>query len=231
MQQHLYTTTCGKTVLVKRKFGLKRLTLRFSKRQKAFVVSAPIFTSFSSITDFIDGAGAWFAKVDRYHQQAKPRMIVPGQMIPLLGKSVRVNFIESCQEKVLLVNGILEVYGVRSKFEKLLIKHLKGIAFEKFTHYSNLYAQNLSVSFKKLVVKEMKTRFGSCTSLGNLNYSWRVIFAPEPILAYLCAHEVCHLKEMNHSKRFWKLVGLLCPAYKQHKKWLKEQGKELFILV
>ncbi len=233
MQEQSYTTLCGKTVLVQRKIGLKRMTLRFSKKQKAFVVTAPILVPFSTVSRFIDGAKAWFTKVDLYQQQNLQqqngsRIIEPGQSISILGNLVRVDFIPSPKLKVSLNNEVLEVHGVRSKFEQHLKKYLKNLAYEKLSHYSHEYAQILGVAFKKIAVKEMKTRFGSCTSVGNLNYCWRLIFAPEPVLAYLCAHEVSHLKEMNHSKKFWANVELLCPNYKHFQKWLKQNGKGLF---
>lgn len=225
---------CGKTVLVQRKIGLKRMTLRFSKKQMAFVVSAPILVPFSTVSRFIDSAQAWFTKVDLHHQQQNleqqnaPRIINPGQSISILGNLVRVDFIQSPKSKVSLRGEVLEVHGVRSKFEQHLSKYLKNLAHEKISHYSHEYAQILGVTFKKIAVKEMKTRFGSCSSVGNLNYCWRLIFAPEPVLAYLCAHEVSHLKEMNHSKKFWANVELLCPNYKRFQKWLKQNGKGLF---
>ena len=234
LQRRSYTTICGKTVLVQRKIGLKRMTLRFSKRQKVFVVSAPILVPFSAVTQFVDGAQAWFTRVDLYHQQQNlqqqniSRTIEPGQSIVLLGKMVRVDFVPSPKSKVLLSESVLEVHGVRSKFEQLLLKYLKNLAYDKLSHYSHEYAQTLGTKFKKITVKEMKTRFGSCTSVGNLNYCWRLVFAPEPVLAYLCAHEVSHLKEMNHSKKFWAYVMLLCPDYKNYQRWLKQNGKGLF---
>lgn len=234
MQQQSYRSVCGKMVLIQRKLGLKRMTLRFSKRQKAFVVSVPVLVPFSSVTRFIDGAQAWFAKVDLYYQQQRlqqqsiSRVIEPGQLILVLGKLTRIDFIPSPKPMVSLNGTILEVHGVRSKFEQLLITYLKKLAYEKFSYYSHEYAQALGVRFKKITVKEMKTRFGSCTSIGSLNYCWRLIFAPEPVLAYLCAHEVSHLKEMNHSKKFWDYVAFLCPDYKNLQKWLKQNGKGLF---
>lgn len=226
----LYTTACGKSVLIQRKIRLKRLTLRFSKKQKSFVVTAPSLISFSKITRFIDNAQDWFAKAELHYQQKMPQAIIPGQFLFVLGKSVRVDFIPSPKTMVLLKNDVLEVHGVLSKFGQLLINYLRDLAYEKFSYYSFEYAKTIGVKFKKLVIKDMTTRFGSCTSHGNLNYCWRVVMAPEPVLAYLCAHEVSHLKEMNHSKKFWSHVEQLCPDYKNLQKWLKFHGKELFSL-
>ena len=228
LQPQTYTTACGKTVLIQRKLFLKKLTLRFSKKQKAFVVSAPSLLSFSKITNFIDGAHAWFAKMEAHQPKASPA-IAPGDSISILGKVVRVDFIQSPKAMVVLKDAVLEVHGIQSKFGQTLNKYLKDLAFGKFSHYSHEYAAVLGVKINQIVIKDMKTRFGSCSSFRNLNYCWRVVLAPEPVLAYLCAHEVSHLKEMNHSKKFWGHVEHLCPDYKNLQKWLKQHSKELFV--
>ena len=142
--------------------------------------------------------------------------------------NVRLDFIASCQEKVILNGDMLVVYGVRSKFERLIVQYFKNLAKSKLSEYSHIYAHQLGVTIAKISVKDMTTRYGSCTASGNLNYCWRIVFAPETVLAYLCAHEVSHLKEMNHSKAFWENVKHLCPDYLQLRKWLKQHGKELF---
>ena len=228
MQPQTYTTACGKTVLIQRKLFLKKLTLRFSKKQKAFVVSAPSLLSFSKVTNFIDSAHAWFAKMEA-HQPKAARIIAPGDSISVLGNIVRVDFIQSPKSMVVLKDAVLEVHGIQSKFGQTLSKYLKDLASQKFSQYSHEYAAVLGVKINQIVIKDMKTRFGSCSSFGNLNYCWRVVLAPEPVLAYLCAHEVSHLKEMNHSKKFWAHVERLCPDYKNLQNWLKQHSKELFM--
>ncbi len=70
--------------------------------------------------------------------------------------------------------------------------------------------------------KDMKTRWGSCSSKGNINISTRLLFAPDDVLDYICVHELAHLIEMNHSKRFWSIVEKVMPDYKEKEKWLKE---------
>lgn len=227
MQPQTYSTHCGKTIFIQRKNGLKRLTLRFSKKQEAFVVSAAPFVPLKEITRFIDSANGWFLKIDSHLSKNQPKLLAPGDTILLLGKSVRIDFIPNCKETVILKENVLEVLGVRSKFEHILVSFLRKIASQKFSHYSEMYAKNLGVRYTKITIKDMKTRYGSCSSVGHLNYCWRVVMAPEAVLAYLCAHEVSHLKEMNHSKAFWKNVQDLCPDFKVHKKWLKLHGKEL----
>lgn len=215
-------------MLIKRKIRLKKLTLRFSKSQKAFVVTAPLFVSFSKIAEFIDGAKHWFSKVETVQQQEVTQKITPGSFISVLGKSLRVDFYPNPKSLVIEKEGVLEVHGVVSKFESILVTHLKNLATEKYTQHSHEYAKKLKVEFAKIAVKDMRTRFGSCTSHKHLNYCWRVVMAPDPVLAYLCAHEVAHLKEMNHSKNFWALVSQLCPDYQNLRKWLKQNGQKLY---
>ena len=70
----------------------------------------------------------------------------------------------------------------------------------------------------------MNHRFGSCSSKRNINIAYRLLFAPREVFRYVCLHELAHLKEMNHSKRFWSLVAGAMPDYKGHEKWLRDSG-------
>jgi predicted metal-dependent hydrolase len=78
-----------------------------------------------------------------------------------------------------------------------------------------------------MTVRDTKSRWGSCSASGCLNFSWRLILAPPFVLDYLAAHEVAHLKEMNHSQRFWRTVHKLCPRTEDAERWLKRHGTEL----
>jgi predicted metal-dependent hydrolase len=81
---------------------------------------------------------------------------------------------------------------------------------------------------RRIRVREVGSCWGSCSHAGDLTFSWRLIFAPPEILEYLISHEVAHLKEMNHSPRFWKVVGKLCPHWKESRAWLRDQGHMLY---
>lgn len=78
--------------------------------------------------------------------------------------------------------------------------------------------------FHQVRIKEQKSRWGSCSSKRNLNFNWRLIKAPDSVLDYVVVHELCHLKEMNHSKRFWSHVKAVMPEYETSRKWLKLNG-------
>jgi len=79
----------------------------------------------------------------------------------------------------------------------------------------------------RVTVRDTKSRWGSCSSTGNLSFSWRLVFAPEPVVDYVVAHEVAHLAEMNHGPRFWKLVRSLTPDTATPRAWLKRHRSEL----
>ena len=81
--------------------------------------------------------------------------------------------------------------------------------------------------YGRVSVKGQKSRWGSCSRQGNLNFNWRLLLAPPAVLDYVVIHELCHLKEMNHSARFWQLVARTCPDYATHRRWLRLHGREL----
>ena len=80
-------------------------------------------------------------------------------------------------------------------------------------------------------IREQKTRWGSCSSKGNLNFNWRLIFAPEEVLDYIVVHELAHRREMNHSQAFYDIVESVLPEYKKEQKWLREHGESLWTAV
>ena len=86
------------------------------------------------------------------------------------------------------------------------------------------FARQMGVSFGRVTIRDPKTRWGSCSAKGNLNFSWRLILAPPEVLDYVVVHELAHRREMNHSERFWKQVELVLPDYLQRKAWLKKNG-------
>ena len=91
----------------------------------------------------------------------------------------------------------------------------------------NAYKKAMGVTIRWITIRNQKTRWGSCSSEKNLNFNWKLILAPPEVLDYVVVHELCHLKEMNHSKAFWDEVGKVMPEYETYKLWLKENGWKL----
>lgn len=89
--------------------------------------------------------------------------------------------------------------------------------------------QSYGYAIGRVSIKGQKSRWGSCSKLGNLNFNWRLMLAPLPVLDYVVIHELCHLKEMNHGARFWALVARACPDFATQRAWLRRHGRELII--
>ena len=105
------------------------------------------------------------------------------------------------------------------------------IARDIFTRKTEYYARIMGVSYGRISIREQKTRWGSCSSQGNLNFNWRLIFAPENVLDYVVVHELAHRKEMNHSKAFYAIVESVLPDYRVSRKWLRDNGDVLWSAV
>ena len=92
------------------------------------------------------------------------------------------------------------------------------------------FAKVIGVTYGKITIRNQKTRWGSCSSKGNLNFNCLLMLAPPEVLDYVVVHELCHRKQMNHSKAFWLEVEKVLPDYKEARKWLKEEGSQMIIL-
>ena len=97
---------------------------------------------------------------------------------------------------------------------------------QKIEHFADL----IGVRPAKITVRNQKTRWGSCSKSGNISINCLVMLMPEKVIDYIVVHELCHLKEMNHSKSFWREVERIIPDYKQRQNWLKENGSQIMML-
>lgn len=86
------------------------------------------------------------------------------------------------------------------------------------------FAQQMGVTYNRIAIRSAKTRWGSCSAQGNLNFHWKLILMPPQVLDYVVVHELAHRKEMNHSPRFWAEVEAVLPDYRKRRKWLKDYG-------
>ena len=100
-------------------------------------------------------------------------------------------------------------------------------AMEIFPKRVAYYARLMGISYGRITIREQKTRWGSCSGRGNLNFNWKLTLMPPEILDYVVVHELAHRKEMNHSKDFWKIVEQVLPDYQKRRKRLKELAMEI----
>lgn len=107
------------------------------------------------------------------------------------------------------------------------IHRLADQALSVFPEKVKYYARILNVTYGRITIRNQKTRWGSCSAKGNLNFNCLLMLAPDEVRDYVVIHELCHRLEMNHSAAFWAQVERIMPDYKKHQRWLKENGKEL----
>ncbi len=120
-----------------------------------------------------------------------------------------------------------EQYGEQEKFTYRQIEEFADRAKEVLPKKAAYYASLMGVTYNRIAIKSQKTRWGSCSSKRNLNFNCLLMLCPEKVQDYVVIHELCHLIEMNHSKRFWNLVENMMPDYNVQRKWLKENGSLL----
>jgi predicted metal-dependent hydrolase len=217
-------------VAVKRRATARRFTLRVSNASGDVVLTLPERGDLKAARQFAEAHGGWIAT-----RLAKRPDSVPfqaGALVPLRGISHRIvhwSTIRGVTRATVDRDGqpILAVSGEAAHVGRRVTDFLKREALKDLTVAVDRHSQALGIPARKIAVRDTASRWGSCSSKGHLSFSWRLIMAPPLVLDYLAAHEVAHLKEMNHSHRFWSLTHRLCPATEEAEAWLKRNGAGL----
>ncbi|MDP2194282.1 MAG: SprT family zinc-dependent metalloprotease [Alphaproteobacteria bacterium] len=205
------------------------MRLAYNSQADEFRLSVPRDAREFEIQSFLKRCEPWIEK-----QLSKPKPPVlcfgHGDIIPILGVGHRLSFERDPKKSIVFFEKYIRITAPTGKFASILEDGLKDLAYKILYQRSFMMAEKLGIKINSVTVKELRTRWGSCSSKKNLNFSWRLIFAPEHVVNYLCAHEVAHLVEMNHSPKFWKVVESLHPSYQFSKQWLKAHGKKIMLL-
>jgi len=196
------------------------------------VIRAPLRTPLNFIQHFIKEKEDWILKtVDKTRQKKSeipPRLYSPGEHFLFLGHTYPLLFHNNFEKEPFFFNQgfflSIEHQGkAKDLFFQWYIKQAMDIFPARTEHYSNLTGlQNRGIR-----ITNPKTRWGSCSPSGNLNFNWRLVMAPLPVLDYVVIHEMVHLEVKNHSRKFWNKVGYFYPGYTEHRKWLRENGHRL----
>ncbi len=215
-------------VFIRRHAQARRLTLRVRAATRDVVLTAPPHVSLASIRDFADRHREWVRV--RLVRLPDVVLFVNGAMVPVRGVPHRIVHQPAARGTVWLGEGpepVLYVAGEAPHIARRVTDFLKREARADLVQAVQRHAAGLGVQVNRITLRDTSSRWGSCSSKGDLSFSWRLILAPPMVLDYLAAHEVAHRLEMNHSPRFWRAVERVFPARLQAEAWLHSHGASL----
>jgi len=222
MAESLTIGTPPITVELRRNARAKRMTLRVSAADGVVRLSLPKRGSLKAAKRFLLDQEDWLhSHIGKTPERVS---IAEGLSLSLHGESFLLR--THIKSRVTLAPGALFLPKDRP-MGQALERFIKTRAKIVITKLAEADSATIGKPFHKLSLRDPRSRWGSCNSDGNLMFSWRLMLAPPEVLRYVVAHEVAHLREMNHSKAFWSEVAGLMPEYEAPRRWLKQNGGQL----
>jgi hypothetical protein len=223
--------------LIRSKKRKRTLSLRITHDGR-IIMQVPYRTPQEEIDRFFQAKTAWVKKklIEMESSAGKnagePIAFIPGERFLYLGERYPLKIQDTNGRKtpLSLSWGTFILDEKRTEHAKdLFIKWYKHEAKRLFADRTNYYSNNLGLFPKGIRITSAQFRYGSCSPDNKLSFSWRLIMSPLAVIDYVIVHELMHVKEKNHSERFWGLVEGAMPDYKRHRCWLREHGHLLRI--
>ena len=215
-------------VTFRRHAGARRIVLRLDREHAGVVLTLPPGASAQAALEFAARQAGWIWT--RLGRAPVGVPFLPGETIPVRGVG-HVIVHEAAARGLVRAEAretpALVVPGGLDHVPRRVAEWLKAQARRDLLARSCAHAEAMEVRFVRVSVRDTVSRWGSCSTSGALSYSWRLILAPPFVLDYVCAHEVAHLKHMNHGPRFWALVERHVPRMEEARTWLKREGARL----
>ncbi len=211
------------TVELKRNARSRRLSLRVSRLDGRVTLSLPNWTRQAEAIAFAREKEVWI----RGQLRHCPDEVIPHIDGMILFEGQEVPIIAGSGRAARFINGNMVVPGDPERAPARIAAYLKVIARQRLDTACTRYAGFLGKDVNRITLRDTRSRWGSCTTDGNLMFSWRLVMAPVKVLDYVAAHEVAHLVEMNHSAAYWKVVSNIFPDYKMQRGWLRVNGARL----
>ncbi|MBI5042923.1 MAG: M48 family metallopeptidase [Nitrospirae bacterium] len=205
----------------------KRRTIALEIAQDAsLIVRAPYRTPLDFIEKIVFKKRFWIKEKqefvrDRYTKIA-PKEFISGECFLYLGDMYKLEIVDPLHTPIVFNKGFHISRKNLNTAKEILIAWYKEQAYQKISERAIWHSSLSGLKYNKIRISNAQRRWGSCSAKGNLNFSWRLIMAPLNVINYVVVHELAHLEENNHSKRFWNKVKIMMPDYKQYKNWLKE---------
>jgi predicted metal-dependent hydrolase len=203
----------------------RRLIVKVHPSTGEISVVAPSQRALDRAMDFARGQSDWIAAQLSRVPKAVPLAV--GAVVPIRGQDHVVRACESGRGAAWLEEGTIRVAGQPEHHSRRLLDFLKREAKKELEARAFHHAGRLGLKPTRITVRDTASRWGSCSISRSLSFSWRLILAPAFVLDYVVAHEVAHMREMNHGPKFWRLVHDLAGDPRRPQKWLHDHGAGL----
>ena len=212
-------------VAIRRSARARRIQIRVAPVGGAVELVLPRGATRAQGLAFLGEKEAWIGeRTARAHSRVP---FADGETIPFLGGEIALRYAGPGRPGVRRTGDALEVSGPADGVPPLVLRWLRREARAEIAPRVRAKAARLGAAYGRIALRDTTSRWGSCSAGRNLNFSWRLVMAPPPVLDYVVAHEVAHLAEPNHGKRFWAHVARLCDDPEGARAWLRRNGASL----
>ena len=212
-------------VRIHRNNRAKRISMRADAVKREIRITMPPYTPTNVALDFVAKKREWIAT--RLNSVADAAPIAPGSEIAFEGEGYVIEWREEWPRSVKCAGGRLLLGGPESSVEARILRWLRAEARRVYTEEISYYCAKANDPVPRLSLGDPRSRWGSCSPDKSLAFSWRLVMAPDFIQDYVAAHEVAHLRHMNHGPLFWRLVDELTPHTRTAIPWLRTEGARL----
>ena len=209
-------------IFLRKNRNSRRITLRVSALDGKITITGPDCIDFKEFRKFAESKRSWLKS--KKESFKPPIFVSEGTIIPILGVDTKISFSDFLEPRKV---GSFLYIGKGKTVPTQVKNYLKEIGSIHLKHMCEQFAERLGSKVRKITLRDTRSRWGSCSIDAKLMFSWRLLMAPENVIAYVAAHEVAHLKHMNHSRDFWETVEYLFGPYKKERAWLKINGSSL----
>ncbi len=221
---------------VKRSLKVKRIRLEV-RGETGLTVVIPKSYKLTQLPSLLKEKKRWILnKLVRYGHVSPlstEKAIKSGDTIPYLGQDLKIvirqNHGEADSVKLEQTRLLVNLKSVNSNLNLVLEGWYRQQAERFIRERAEELSARMGVTYGRLSIRGAKTRWGSCSHKANVNFNWKLMMAPKPVIDYIIIHELAHLKEMNHTEKFWQVVAGYCPGWRNHRRWLKDFQPELVV--
>ena len=221
VSRHL-TLENGTVILLRRSTRARRMTLCVSRGDGQVALTIPTRAPLSEARAFAELKADWLTRT--IAKMPGKKIVAEGAQVPVEGRSLTIT---PFPLRAARIEGDLLLVPQARPAGAVVQGFIKHLAHDRLRMACDRHAANLGRPFTALVLRDTRSRWGSCTSDARLMFSWRLAMAPPEVLDYVAAHEVAHLAHMDHSPQFWAAVERLLPDFAVRRGWLRQHGNAL----